>query len=325
MPLAANLTRRAVLVGALACAADLARAQTPPTVAWLSIYSLDQVDRYLQAFKAGLAAQGFVDGRNVHVLARSSEGDRDEHLAAVVADIVAAEPAAIATQGAAIYGVRDITTIPIVYGFSGDPVIAGLTSAMARPGRNLTGVTFMAAELNTKRLELLHEVAPEVNRVVLMGDPMHPGYELEVLTSERTARNLGLQLDWMPTRNSADVREAASLFGTPSDALVFLPDGVMLESRQFIAEYAVAKRMPSVSGWREFAHAGGLMSFGPNLAVSVQRVGYLTARILQGAKPADLPVERPESFELVVNLRTARSIGLELPTAILASADEVIE
>ncbi|WP_046862657.1 ABC transporter substrate-binding protein [Microvirga massiliensis] len=320
-----RLTRRAFLAGAAALAAKRSTAQSVPTVAWLSIYPLEQVDRYLKAFKAGLAAQGFLDGRHVHVLARSSEGDRNERLAAVVAEVVAAKPAVIATQGGAIYGVRDITTIPVVYGFSGDPVIAGLTSAMAQPGRNLTGVTFMAAELNTKRLELLHEAGPQVKRVVLMGDPMHPGYELEVLTSERTARGLGLQLDWMPARTLADVRQVIASFDTPPDALIFLPDSVMLESRKLIAEYAIANRMPSVSGWTEFAQAGGLMSYGPNLTDSVQRVGYLTARILQGAKPADLPVERPESFELVVNLRTARSIGLGIPTALLAQADEVIE
>jgi putative ABC transport system substrate-binding protein len=236
------------------------------------------------------------------------------------------KPTVIATQGGAIYGVRDIITIPVVYGFSGDPILAGLTNSLARPGRNLTGVTFMAAELNAKRLELLREAAPNVNRVLLLGDPMHPGYELEVLTSERTARALGMQLEWVPTRSVGEVRQTlTSLDAAPPDAVVFLPDSVMLESRKLVTEFALRHKVPSLSGWTEFAQAGGLLSYGPDLAESVQRVGYLTSRILQGAKPSDLPVERPEKFELVVNLKTARHIRLDLPTTLLVRADDVIE
>lgn len=321
-----TLTRRAILALATMAVTAPSFGQDLPLVAWLSIYPLDQVDRYLQAFRSGLAAHGFVDGRNVRIVPRSADGDRSERLAKVVAEVVAMNPAVIATQGGAIYGVRDITAIPVVYGFSGDPVIAGLTSNLARPGRNLTGVTFMAAELNTKRLELLREAAPRIKHVVLLGDPMHPGYELEVLTSEKTAGALGMQLQWVPTRSADEVRQLlASLDATPPDALVFLPDSVMLESRETVAEFALRHKIPTLSGWTEFAQAGGLLSYGPNLAECVRRVAYLTSRILQGAKPSELPVERPESFELVVNLRTAKSIQLELPTTLLARADEVIE
>ncbi|WP_414474361.1 ABC transporter substrate-binding protein [Microvirga sp. M2] len=320
------VTRRAVLAFVATAAIAPVAGQEPPLVAWLSIYSLNQVDRYLQAFRSGLAVQGFTDGRNVRLLARSADGDRGERFAKVVAEIVAMRPAVIATQGGAIYGVRDITAIPVVYGFSGDPVIAGLTSDLARPGRNLTGITFMAAELNAKRLELLSEAAPNVRRAVLLGDPMHPGYELEVRTSERTAHALGMQLEWLPTRSVAEVRQTlVSLDAAPPDALVFLPDSVMLESRKDVVEFALRHRIPALSGWTEFAQAGGLLSYGPNLAESVRRVAYLTARILQGAKPSDLPIERPETFELAVNLKTARDIQLDIPTTLLARADEVIE
>jgi putative tryptophan/tyrosine transport system substrate-binding protein len=320
------LTRRTVLAVAATAVIVPAAGQDLPLVAWLSIYPLEQVDRYLQAFRSGLMAQGFVDGRNVSIVARSADGDRGEHLARVVAEIVAMKPAVIATQGGAIYGVRDITTIPVVYGFSGDPIIAGLTSALARPGRNLTGVTFMSTELNAKRLELLREAAPNVKRVVLLGDPMHPGFEVEVLTSEQTARALGMQLEWVPTRSVAEVDQTlASLDAAPPDALMFLPDSVMLENRTMVTEFALRHKIPTLSGWTEFAQAGGLLSYGPDLVASVQRVGYLTARILQGAKPSDLPVERPENFELAVNLKTARSISLNISTTLLARADEVIE
>ncbi|MGO4739765.1 ABC transporter substrate-binding protein [Bosea sp. 2KB_26] len=320
------VTRRAVLAFAATAAIVPAAGQDLPLVVWLSIYPLDHVDRYLQAFRSGLAAQGFIDGRNVRILARSADGDRGERLAKVVAETVAMNPAVIATQGGAIYGVRDITTIPVVYGFSGDPIIAGMTSTLARPGRNLTGVTFMAAELNAKRLELLREVAPNVRRAVLLGDPMHPGYEVEVLTAEQTARALDMLLEWIPTRSVAEVGQTlASLEAAPPDALVFLPDSVMLESRKQVVEFAHRHRIPALSGWTEFAQAGGLFSYGPDLVECVQRVGYLTSRILQGAKPSDLPIERPKTFELVINLKTARSIQLDIPIELLARADEVIE
>jgi putative tryptophan/tyrosine transport system substrate-binding protein len=319
-------TRRAVLAFVATVAIAPATGQDPPLVAWLSIYPLEQVDRYLQAFRSGLAAQGFIDGRNVRIVAQSADGDRGERLAKVVAEIVAMKPAVIATQGGAIYGVRDITSIPVVYGFSGDPVIAGLTSDLARPGRNLTGVTFMSTELNAKRLELLREAAPDVKRVVLLGDPMHPGFELEVLTSEQTAQALGMELEWIPTRSVAEVEQTlAALDAAPPDAVVFLPDSVMLESRIQVVGFALRHKIPTLSGWTEFVQAGGLLTYGPNLAESVQRVGYLTSRILQGAKPSDLPIERPENFELVINLRTAKSIQLAMPTALLARADGVIE
>jgi putative ABC transport system substrate-binding protein len=322
----APLSRRTFLAVAAVTLASPATGRNLPVVAWLSIYPLSQVERYLQAFHAGLAAQGFVDGRNVQVVPRSADGDRGEGLTKVVAEIVAMKPAVIVTQGGAIYGVRDITTIPVVYGFSGDPIIAGLTSALSRPGRNLTGVTFMAAELNAKRLELLREAAPNAKRVLLLGDPMHPGYELEVLTSERTARKLGMQLEWVPTRSVRDAVETLAKFdATPPDALVFLPDSVMLESRKITTEFAIRHKIPALSGWTEFAQAGGLFSYGPKLADSVKRVGYFTARILQGAKPSDLPVERPETFELVVNLNTAKRISLDLPGTLLGGADHVID
>ncbi len=323
------LTRRGVLSFLAIATVTPAAGQDLPLIAWLSIYPLEQVDRYLQAFRSGLAAQGFIDGRNVRILARSTDGDRGERLARLVAEIVAMKPAVIATiatQGGAIYGVRELTSIPVVYGFSGDPITAGLTSTLARPGRNLTGVTFMAAELNAKRLELVREIAPTVGRVVLLGDPMHPGYQLEVLTSERTAQALGMHLEWVPTRSVAEVEQLlAAIDPAAPDALIFLPDSVMLESRKQVVDFALRHRIPTLLGWTEFAQAGGLLSYGPNLAESVQRVGYLTSRILQGAKPSDLPIERPENFELAINLKTARSIQLDVPTALLARAAEVIE
>jgi putative tryptophan/tyrosine transport system substrate-binding protein len=298
---------------------------TPARVAWVSVLSFGQVASYLDAFRSGLAAEGYVEGSDIEVLARSADGDL-ARLSAVVDEVVSLKPDVIITQGAAIFGVRKVTQIPVVYGFSGDPVAAKLTDSMARPSRNLTGVSFMAIEMNAKRLDLLRTVSPQPKRVVLMGDPIHPGVDLEIRASEDMARQLGMEVRWVPTRNLQEVSDLlAKLNENPPDALVVLPDGVMLESRKKIADFAFRKRIPAVSGWSTFAQSGGLFTYGPRLEESFKRLAYYTARILKGAKPSELPVERPTQFELVVNLKTANHIGLTATGSLITLADEVIE
>ena len=179
---------------------------TPARVAWVSVLSLAQVASYLDAFRSGLAAEGYVEGSDIEVLARSADGD-SARLSAVVDEVVSLKPDVIITKGAAIFGVRKVTQIPVVYGFSGDPVAAKLTDSMARPSRNLTGVSFMAIEMNAKRLDLLRTVSPQPKRVVLMGDPIHPGVDLEIRASEDMARQLGMEVRWVPTRNLQEVSD----------------------------------------------------------------------------------------------------------------------
>jgi hypothetical protein len=169
---------------------------------------------------------------------------------------------------------------PVVYGFGENRIITGLISNLARTRPNLTGVTFMAAEPNTKPLELLREAVPNVRGAMLLVDAVHPGYELEVLTSEQTAQALGIKLEWIPTRSVAEVRHTLAALDTASpDALVFLLGSVMLESRKQVVEFALRHKILTLLGWTEFAHAGGLLSYGSNLTGSVQRVGYLTSPI----------------------------------------------
>jgi putative ABC transport system substrate-binding protein len=216
--------------------------------------------------------------------------------------------------------------VPVVFGFSGDPVAAGLTNSLARPSGNLTGVTFMSVELNEKRLDLLQQIAPQVKKVVLMGSPVHPGADLEVAASKAMAERLGVEVSWRPTRDTQDVSNLlAVLENEPPDALIVLPDAIMLETRKQVAEFAARHRIPAVSGWSIFAHSGGLFTYGPRLTERFRRLADYAARIIQGAKPSDLPVERPTVVDLVINLRTAKEIGLIVPPALLARADEVLE
>jgi putative ABC transport system substrate-binding protein len=297
----------------------------PARIAWVSVFPLAQVASYLDAFRSGLAAEGYVEGRNIEVIARSADGD-PERLPAVVDAVAGLKPDVIIAQGAAIFGLRRVTRIPVVYGFSGDPVAAGLADSMARPRGNLTGVSFMTIELNAKRLDILRAAAPRVKRVVLMGDPVHPGVDLEVAANQETARQLGMEMRWVPTRNVQEVSAfLASLDQDVPDALVILPDSVMLQSREQVAGYASRHRIPAISGWSTFAQSGGLLTYGPRLSESFKRLAYYTARILKGAKPSDLPIERPTQFELVINLKTARQVGLTVPVSLIALADEVIE
>jgi len=283
------------------------------------------VASYLDAFRSGLAAEGYVEGRDVEVLALSANGT-PERLPTVAEEVAVLKPDVIISQGAAIFGLQRMTQIPIVYGFSGDPVAAELTDSMARPRGNLTGVSFMTIELNAKRLDILRTVAPRARKVILMGDPVHPGVDLEVAANQETARQLGIEMRWVPTRNVQEVSAfLASLDHDAPDALVILPDSVMLESRKQVAEYASRHRIPAISGWSTFAQSGGLLTYGPRLSESFRRLAYYAARILKGAKPTELPVERPTQFELVINLKTAKQIGLTVPDALVVLADEIIE
>jgi putative tryptophan/tyrosine transport system substrate-binding protein len=326
--------RRGFLLGSLLlasfvlCPGSAFAQQTPSKparIVWVSVLPLAQVGSYLDAFRSGLAAEGYVEGRDVEVLARFADGNR-ERLSAVVDEIVRLKPDVIVTQGAAIFSVRKVTDVPVVYGFSGDPVAADLTSSMARPSQNLTGVSFMAVEMNAKRLDLLRMAVPDAKQVVLMGDPIHPGVDREIAASQEMARQLGIDLRWVPTHSVQEVSDLlAGLAKEPPDALVVLPDGVMLESQKQIAEFASQHRLPAISGWSTFAHSGGLFTYGPRLSESFQRLAYYVARILRGAKPSDLPVESPTRFELVVNLKTANQIGIKLPASLITLADEIIE
>lgn len=315
--------RRALL--ALPLLAAPASARGVVRVGWVSVFPLRQVSAYLAAFREGLAAAGFVEGRNLVLDAVSAEGDA-ARLDDVLAALMRRAPAVVVAQGAAIFGAQRIESVPVVFGFSGDPVLAGFTDSLSRPSRNLTGMTFMAVDLNEKRLDLLREVLPGSRRVLLTGDPVHPGAELEVAASRAMGERLGMDVHWVPTRSRAALRDLLAGLGSAlPDAMVVLPDSVMLEGRSDVAAFGRARRIPTMSGWRVFAEDGGLLSYGPRLETSFRRLAGHVVRLLNGARPSELPVERPTHFELVLHQRTAEAIGLRLPLSLLARADEVIE
>jgi putative ABC transport system substrate-binding protein len=297
----------------------------PFRVGWLS---LDRAggSPFFEAFRAGLRDLGWIEGRNLTIEARWAEGSR-ERLESMATELVTLKPHVIVTQGGALQPFRGIdATVPIVFGFSGDPVEAGFAHSLARPGRNFTGVSFLSLELVGKRIELLKDVVPNLSRVAILANPEHPGDQAERRASEAAARALGLTLEYLAVRGVPELEQAlAAVPRARSEAIVVFPDAVLLRSRERIGRFGLEHRMPIVSGWAPFADGGCLMTYGPNLQAAFRRLATYVDRILRGAKPAELPVELPASVELVVNLKTARTLGLAIPPAVLARADRVIE
>jgi putative tryptophan/tyrosine transport system substrate-binding protein len=217
-------------------------------------------------------------------------------------------------------------TVPVVYVFSADPVLAGIADSLARPGRNMTGISVMSVELNGKRLELLREIMPQVKRIAIIASPTHAGEELERANSVEMAQKLEIAIQYFPTPSSSDLRRAlTSLAVDPPEAIVVFPDPITFAGRREIIAFADTQRVPVVSAWADFAKAGALCTYGPRLVESYRRLAYYVDRILKGAKPSDLPIERPTVFELVINLKAGKALGLDILPSLLARADRVIE
>ena len=327
-------SRRSVLASAIALVASppfVATAQptvTVPKIGFLvpasGIY-IRTPTAIFDAFRRGLTDLGHIEGRSVRYEYRSAP-DRAA-LGDMAAELVRLEVDVLVTAGVAAYMAKAASaSIPIVFGFSGDPIQAGLVDGLARPGHNMTGVTFLSTELAGKRLDLLKKAAPAISQVAVMAFPGHPGEQSEWRAWEDAARALGVSLHLFELKNAAEVDQALATMASGSiDAIHAFPDGVTAQSRVRIAEFALTQHLPSIFGWKEYAEAGGLMSYGPNLEESWHRVAAFVDKILKGAKPADLPVEQPTRFELIVNLKTAKAIGITVPQILLAQADEVIE
>ena len=317
-----------LLGGAALAGPRMADAQTPKVLrlGWLTTALAANVSPFLEALRAGLAAQGYVEGRNLSIIARYADGDIARVPA--LADELAGLPVnLIATQGTATRALLKVsTTVPVVYVFSADPVLAGIADSLSRPGRNMTGITLMSAELNGKRLELLREMMPQVSRVAILASPTHAGEELERSNSMEMAQKLGIAMQYFPTPSLQELGGAyAGMTADPPQAMVVFPDPITFSNRQQIVDFANTRCIPVISGWADFAEAGALFTYGPKLIESYRRLAYFADRILKGEKPAELPIERPTAFELVINLKTARTLGIELKPALVARADRVIE
>ena len=278
---------------------------------------------YLEAFRAGLRERGWVEGRNLSIDERW--GDRDS-AAALAADLLRLRPQVLVAQGAMVLGARDVdSTVPIVFGFSGDPVEAGLAASFARPGGRLTGIAMQSLELVGKRLEILKELMPHLERVAILANPAHPGEQLELRASRAAADRLGLNVQYLPVTSARDFELTfPALLRERAEAIVAFPDALVMSQAKFIAEFSRRYRVPAVSGWSEFAEEGNLLTYGPNLRSTWNQAAGVVDRILRGARPADIPVEQPSSFELVINQRAAEALGVAIPSAVALRAERIV-
>jgi putative ABC transport system substrate-binding protein len=278
-------------------------------------------------FDRGLGETGYVEGQNVAVEYRLAEGHYDQ-LAAMAADLVARSVALIVAiaSPAAQAALNATSSIPIVFFTSGDPVADGLVASLSRPGGNLTGVTFFGSELVPKRLELLSELVPQARMFALLINPNGATAGAVVRQAQDAARAKGFQLHVVTASTDSEIDAAfATLLQLHANGLIVDPDGLFINRAPFLAALASHHAVPTIYGLNEFAWSGGLISYGPNQADAVRQAGIYAGRILDGAKPADLPVQQPTKFELVINLKTAKGLGLTVPQSLLARADEVIE
>ncbi len=318
-----------LLAGAMAAARPLrAQQKAMPVIGFLGNTSLDPNSPFMAAFRQGLSETGYVEGQNVAIEYRWAE-DRYDRLPALAADLVAHKVDVIVTSGgvtSALAAKNATSTIPIVFEIGVDPVERGLVASFARPGGNLTGVTILTAELNPKRFELLSELVPQAGVIALLVNPNNASAERVIRDVQEAARAKGVQLDILKAGAEDEFETAfASLVQLQAGALLIGNDPFFFSRRDQLVALAARHAVPAMYEWREFAAAGGLISYGTSLAGMNRRAGAYVGRILAGARPADLPVQQPTNFELVINLKTAKALGLTVPQSILARADEVIE
>jgi putative ABC transport system substrate-binding protein len=308
-----------------------ARAQQPamPIVGLVGPRSPEESTRLGAAFRKALNETGYIEAQNVMVEYHWLEGKYDR-LPALMADLVRRRVAVIATPAftaAAPVAKAATTTIPIVFGVAEDPVKLGLVASFARPGGNATGINFLASEVAAKRLGLLHDLVPKAVRIAVLINPANaPTAETTLRETSEAAHGLGLQIQILNASTSREIEAAfATLVRERPDALFIAPDGFFTSRRVQFATLAAHHRVPAAYFSREFVEVGGLMSYGSDISDVYRQVGVYTGQILKGAKPADLPVVQSTKFEFVINMQTAKALGLEVPPQLLASADEVIE
>jgi putative ABC transport system substrate-binding protein len=282
-----------------------------------------QSSEFLDAFRHGMREKGWMEGRNLAIESRWGNRDQARDLAAALQSRVDV----IVAQGPMVSGVQaGAGSVPVVFGFSGDPIEAGFVTSLSHPGGNLTGGTMMSFELMGKRLELLKEALPRLVRVAILANPGHPGEQAELRESRVAAHRLGLAVQYLAVRSAADFEPAFDAIARErAEAIIAFPDALIMSQAHAIGAFAAKRRIPAVSGWAPFAERDNFMTYGPNLRTMWGQVATYVDRILKGARPADLPVERPAQIELVVNMKTARALGLTLPQSIVARADRVIE
>jgi putative tryptophan/tyrosine transport system substrate-binding protein len=318
------------LLGGAAAWPLTARAQQPaiPVVGFLHAGSPEPNVNFVVAFRTGLGKTGYVEGQNLAIEFRWAAG-QDARLPEMAADLVRRQVAAIVTPAstpAALAAKAATTTIPIVFTTGGDPISLGLVASLNRPGGNATGVAFMTVELTAKRFSLLHELVPGAARVIALVDPNYALAEAIIKDLQEARATLGLQVEILYAGTAREIDAAfATMVQKRADALLMTASPFFTNRRVQIVTLATRHALPGLYDIREFAEAGGLMSYGPSFRDIYQQAGIYTGRILKGERPADLPVMQPTKFELVINLTTAGALGITVPNMLLARTDEVIE
>jgi putative ABC transport system substrate-binding protein len=304
-----------------------AQQKAMPVIGYLHSGSPSPSAASVAAYRQGLSETGYVEGQSVAIEYRWADGNYDR-LPALAADLVALKVDLISSWGtpSALAAKNATSTIPVVFAGVGDAVGAGLVASLARPGGNLTGFSLLAPELLPKLVELLSELVPQARVIALLANPnTAPEPVIRNLLHE-AARAKGLQLPILKASSESEIDAAfASLVQLQADALVVVPDGFFGSRREQLVALVSRHAVPAIYMWREFAASGGLISYGAGTAANSRQAGIYTGRILSGVKPADLPVQQPTRFELVINLKTAKALGLTVPQALLARADDVIE
>jgi putative ABC transport system substrate-binding protein len=316
------------LLGGAATWPLAARAQQTamPLVGFLRSTSLADATHLVTAFRQGLKEGGFVEGQNIAVEYRSAEGHADR-LPGLVTELIGRRVAVIVGNNNSALAAKAVTTtLPIVFATGIDPVTQGLVASLNRPDGNVTGVNFFAAMLGAKRLELLRQLAPKATTIGMLVNPNSPDTEEERREVEAAAQTVGQQLIILNASSDGDIETAFAMFTQRGAGALLAGTGAFMNSkRERIVGLAASHVLPSCYALREFVTAGGLMSYGTSITDAYRQAGIYTARILKGEKPADLPVMQATKFEFVINLKTARTLGLEVPPTLLALADEVIE
>jgi ABC-type uncharacterized transport system substrate-binding protein len=297
-----------------------------PVIGFLSGRSPPEAASAVGAFRQGLGDIGYIEGKNVTIEYRWAEGRYDQ-LATLAAELVSRRVALIAAVGGSELAAKSATaTIPIVFTTGGDPIELGLVTSLNKPNGNVTGVTFLASDLGAKRLGLLRQFVPNANSIAMLMNPDYPATAGEVRDVQAAARSLGMQINVLNASTSRAIDAAFATFGRERPDVLFVGgDPFLLSRREQLVPLAAAHSLPTIYPQREYVDVGGLMSYGTSLTDGYRQAGAYAGKILAGAKPAALPVLQPTKFDLVINLKTAKALGLVMPNVLLVVADEVIE
>ena len=317
--------RRRWILGAAAAWPISGHAQTGRTHRILWVSTEAPPDPFVDGFREGMRERGYAEGRNLALVLRYAPGD-PAALRAALPEILAVPADLIVSSGPAIQAMRAATGRTVLFAISGDPVALGIARSLARPGLNFTGSTFLSLELARKRVQLVRELLPGLRVLAVLSNTTHPGEPAEHAATRMAAAAASVELAYAPFGSASELEPALErVRAAGAGAMLVFPEGVTMVHRARIAEFARMVRLPSMFGWREYCEAGGLMSYGANQRATYVRLAAYADRLLRGESPGDLPIEQPTRFELVVNLGTARALGLAVPPAFLGRVDDALE